>query len=535
MACRETNSGTWLWPTGLVAIALTVLPGCAGEAGSRRPESAASVNESRDVEATHAVTILRPPSYDHRILLPPTNWPAMHLLYSPLFEVDEQGLVRGKLVRRWEISDDGRTWTYHLRTDVTWHDGVPVTAEDYRFTVQLNRDQHRELPTSRSVEILDDSTVRVTFGDNSQDPLDDYAVLLPSHLLAGLDADALWEWEYWEHPVGNGPYRWLRRDPNLMVELEAYTDYAFGRPEIQRVTVQLGAHPLVELQAGNADVAGGYPSIPVNQLPALREDPDLRLYWAPDYRVSTLFLNHAHPALADPRVRRALTLAIDRRSFQRLREIPDEMPFWDVPLSPSQMRRGEYPDPLPHEPELARQLLSEAGWRDSDGDGVRDREGSPLSIEFLALTWNESARLLQFIQAQLQTVGVRVEIQPVQRHVAEERLATGDYGAFGLAIIGETFWSTLLGDGFEGGSPTGYWNSRLAELAMELQQTLVPEEQDRINREMWPILHEEVPVLFLGPGAWFTAAHRRVRGLESPLRAFPETLMGELWIEEDNR
>jgi peptide/nickel transport system substrate-binding protein len=320
-----------------------------------------------------------------------------------------------------------------------------------------------------------------------------------------------------------------------MVELEAYHDYAFGRPEIQRVTIRLADNPLVELQADNADVAGGYPSLPVNQLPALRDDPDLQLYWAPDYRVSCLFLNHAHPALADPRVRRALTLAIDRRSFQRLREIPDEMPFWDVPLSPSQMKRGEYPDPLPYDPDSARQLLSEAGWRDSDGDGVREREGGPLRIELLALTWNESARLLQFIQAQLQNVGVLVEIQPVQRHVAQDRLATGDYGAFGLAIVGESFWSTLLGDGFEGGSPTGYRNSRLAELATALQQTLIPEEQDRIYREMWPILQEDVPVLFLGPGAWFTTAHRRIKGLQSPLRAFPETLMGELWIEEEDR
>ena len=484
------------------------------------------------------ITLLLPTWYDHRVLLPPTNWPRMHLLFEPLFARDSVGEIEGRLVRSWEHSEDGRTWTYHFRTDAFWHDGVPVTAHDLKFTY----DRAGALGTFGSLDavqttVLDDSTAMVHYARRGHDPLDDYSVLLPAHLLQGMPPDSVWEWEFWEAPVGNGPYRWVRRDPGIMVELVANQGYYRTTPSIERVIVKLANNPVAELMAGNVDVTGWVVASP-EAVAALRNEETLNLYWMPQPDQSFIFLNHRHPAFADVRVRKALNLAIDHRLEQQLQEVPGEVPYFDVPLTPAQLARNEYPAPRPHDPDEARRLLDTAGWTDTDGDGIREKNGQDLAFTLLTVSRSVEGggAIFVFLQAEFRRVGVRLEIQPMQVSATRERFRAGEFDAHGPGTgqVGSVrFWRDLLGEKGEGDGATGYQNDRLFHLAQALDTTLVPARRDSIVQAMWPIFREEVPVISLGPRVYFTLAHERVKGLRSPDRVWAESHMADLWIEKE--
>ncbi len=287
-----------------------------------------------------SVTVLQ--TYGERIISPMVNMPAQHLLFMPLFQTSRDGELEGRLVREWEHSPDGRTWTYRLRTDIRWHDGVPVTAGDVKFTYDLygHPDVLRFTPGSLIATVIDDSTLTVMYESGFQnDPLDAWRGILPKHLLEHLDPTTIDDWDFWTQPVGSGPYRWVRYSPDTMIELEANPDFYLGRPDIDRVILKLrGGNAEIELEAGNVDIAGfGTLGRGSRRLVA---NPELGVYWSVDPSIRTIYLNHRHAALGDPRVRKAITLGIDRRTQRRLQDIPDEAAFFDVPIGDSCPKPG---------------------------------------------------------------------------------------------------------------------------------------------------------------------------------------------------
>ena len=202
-----------------------------------------------------------------------------------------------------------------------------------------------------------------------------------------MDPERLTEWDFWTRPVGNGPYRFVRLEPETMMEFEANPDFYMGKPRIERVILKFS------LDAGLTELLGGYvdaiPSFPPASLPTVRGDSRFQVYYSlGDDGASTqaIYWNNDNPLFRDPRVRRALTLAIDRRELIGFLGLPDDVPLVDGPLTPDQYQRGELPEPLPYDPVRARALLDSAGWRDQDGDGVRERDGR--QFQFTALLQN---------------------------------------------------------------------------------------------------------------------------------------------------
>ncbi len=214
----------------------------------------------RDNERTPSnkstITVLYP--YDERVLGPYWEMPAKFLMFLPLVTEDSLGRPWvARLAERWEHSPDFRLWTFHLRRDVRWHDGVPVTAHDIKFSLGLFANPNILFDNLwheiESFTVLDDFTFKMTF-KKPVDALDSWMVYYPKHLLEELDPKEFWKWEFWTQPVGNGPYRYVRHVPKTMVELEANADFYGGKPKIDRVVLKLGGSaPLVELMSGNVD------------------------------------------------------------------------------------------------------------------------------------------------------------------------------------------------------------------------------------------------------------------------------------------
>ena len=461
-------------------------------------------------------------TYFGRIFSPSVDNDAKHLVFLSLAAWGPNGKLEGRLAERWEPSPDYHEWTYHLRRNVRWHDGVPVTAHDVKFTfdLEIRPDVLQESRSLfQSVDVLDDWTVRIRSVNTTGYLLDN--IVFPRHLLESLDPAKFREWDFWSHPVGDGPYRFKRTVPDVMVELGANSDFYGGKPAIERVvlkTVSTGAHAISELRSGAVDLlVYADPA----QIPILRSEPRFRAYFEIfEWGSLAIFWQTRGALLSDPRVRRALTMAIDRRELLGILNWPRDLPIYDGPLMGHQVERHQWPDPLPYDPTQARALLEQAGWHEVGGDGVREHEGQRLQLIGLVPPEVPYRTIATYVQDRLRRVGVRLELLFLERASMRARLSTGTFDAY---FGGKTTSPEGVAGVFE-----FYPNPAVARLIAEAKLTDAPAEQDRIYGELMDICRTEMPVTFLFPGVTTFFAHRRVHGLSSPWRGNPMPRMDEL-------
>ena len=249
----------------------------------RKPADRPSVDRS-------TVTVLYP--YDERVLGPYMDVDAKFLVFLPLFYTDEKGHMQGKLAERWEHSEDYRSWTFYLRKDVKWHDGVMVTAHDIKFTLELISRPDILFDDAwlgmQSITVHDEHSLTIMF-EWPKDFPEDWLVYWPKHILENLDPKKFWEWDFWNQPVGNGPYRCVRHVPKTMMEFEANADYYAGKPKIEHVFLKFGSSSLLtELMSGNVDAITFFNR---SDIPKLAKSPQFRTYYA----ISSFFFARGYP------------------------------------------------------------------------------------------------------------------------------------------------------------------------------------------------------------------------------------------------
>jgi peptide/nickel transport system substrate-binding protein len=448
------------------------------------------------------------------------------LTFLPLVALDEEGAWVPRLAESWEVSEDFREWTFHLRRDAVWEDGVPVTAHDVVFSLELLRHPEvAELSNSgfEEVRAIDDHTVVIRSRTFAIGHAIVWTVFYPRHVLEGLEPGAIASWDFWSHPIGNGPYRVARVLPQTLMELEASPSYFGPRPKIGRVVLKfVGVSAQMEVLSGQVDAANIE-----RGLPRFIEDPRFRVHYRiVDDVAVMMFWNTQHPPLRDPRVRRALTLAVDRRGLLAGLGQPTELPLVDGPYTLRQIRRGELPAPLPHDPEKAISLLEQAGWSDSDGDGVRDRNGEPLRISVVTRVYSEEEALL--VQSDLARVGVRLELQLVETMVAWSRVTSGDFEAvLSLGPMSPEYLESLFGPA--GSTPLG--NHRLNETLARLKEEGDPVRVDDLYAQLMESFREEQPITVLFPWSRPWIVSRRLRGLSTPWVADPVAYVDRLWLD----
>jgi peptide/nickel transport system substrate-binding protein len=349
------------------------------------------------------------------------------------------------LARRWERRDSV-TLAFELDPRATWQDGAPVTARDVVFTFARARDSSiapglaRVLRRITAVTAEGDRRVVFGFSYPYAEQLYDavfHVAPLPAHLLAGLSPEELRRSPFLENPVGSGPYRWVRRVGGEYLELGANPRFFLGPPAIRRVIVRVAADPEARINlilSGEADAMDNVPP-PLANLHRLGADHDLRLIPVPSPTVGYLLFNQRdprdssrpHPVLADPDVRRAIVMALDRpRLVRAVLGAYAKVPYG--PVSPVLWIGHGTPAPLAQDVARARHLLAGRGWADHDGDGVVDRDGRPLSLTLSAPNTSAIRRQLSLlVQEQLRQVGIRVEVQQYDAPVWNQRRTTGQF------------------------------------------------------------------------------------------------------------
>ena len=437
------------------------------------------------------------------------------LIFQPLvtYEVNTCSDIVGGLAARWEPSSDWKTWTVELRSDVRWHDGMPVTSTDVAFTVGLLNDPdvlaYGAAPVD-SIEILDSLRFRVHLDRPSDWPVDGWFVVYPSHLLKDLDPAEFRSWEFWTRPVGNGPFRYVRHVPATMVELEANPDYYLGRPSIDRVQIKFtssgqGQSGVMELLAGNVDLVSRLSPIQADMLDG---EPNLSSYYIYQALSVWLIWNFTDPRFSDLRVRQALAHATDRVELQRVLGFPDGVPVTDGIFFMCDPQAIRTPEPYAYDLQRARTLFAEAGWDDSDGDGVIDRDGEPFA--FTLLLHRRAVTAATFVQDQLRRIGIDMQLQTLDWSIVNARFDAGDFEAI-IAPLPSPERRVVAT-----GSPLGVLDRELAKAVAALV------DEPDIDRKLrsWEIVGEQyrdlAPALFLHSVVHVLMADERLMGIGAP-------------------
>jgi len=358
------------------------------------------------------------------------------LLFTPLVRYDSAYRVTPGLAESWELSPQGVH--FHLVAS-RWQDGEPVTAEDVKFTFDLAKNPDVASPLAAAylaevstAEVVGPLDIRFTFTHPHSQPLEDFVwPPVPRHILEGVPPDELARHPFGRSPVGNGPYRLVSWDVNQQLVFEADPDYPAalgGPPGFTRVVYRIlpeSTSLLAELFASSIDVDGPLTPSGASKFEGRR---DVRLRSFPWRQFSYIGWNGVRPPLDRPEVRRALTMAIDREAIVRTAL----QGFGEVAsgVIPPWHRYAPALAPLPYAPDSAVILLRRLGWRDSDGDGILDREGRPFRFTLLANQRNPLyGDVAQIVQAQLRRVGVQVDVRLLEWQTMLSLHRARDYDA----------------------------------------------------------------------------------------------------------
>jgi peptide/nickel transport system substrate-binding protein len=432
------------------------------------------------------------------------------------------------LAESWDFSDDGLSLTFHLRPDAVWSDGVPVTAEDVIFSWRAQTSEALSWLWSDiteaidTVEAVDLHTVKYTFNRRYPYQLMDVndGPIVPSHAWAGIPFERWEETDWRELVVSAGPFMPGAHTPQQEIILERNPRYFLpDRPRITRLVFRVVPSKtalFTQLVAGGVDLVN---DIPPSEAARVQADPDLELIIYSDRSYTHICWNLENELFADPEVRRALGLAIDREilidavyeGFARLSLGPVLSNMWAF---------NREIEALPFDPELAAEIFSDAGWTDHDGDGVRDRDGRPFAFEILAPSESEVRQdVALLIERDLNRIGIAVTPRFIEWGAVQAAIATGDFDAFVNRWIEPTqvdlegIWHSAPPD-----EPTfnygRYANQEVDQLLTEVAATPDFADQKPLLDRIQAIIVTDQPYTFLVENTRLVGLNSRVGGAD---------------------
>jgi peptide/nickel transport system substrate-binding protein len=459
-----------------------------------------------------------------------------------LLRYDEQLVPQPYLATSWEVAPDGSSITFHLRDDVWWHDGVRTTARDVAFTYRTVTDPRTAFPNASywdhyeagvgGVEVVDDFTVRIRMTPHPDflDPWRSVAIM-PEHLLGEVAPDELAAHPYGSVcPVGNGPFVFDEHVPQdrwVFTANPGFPQALGGRPFVDRYVYRVVPEQttlLAELLTGGIDVDV---ATTARQAQVILEAENVELLRYPFRNTTFVAWNGRRPKLSDARVRRALTLGINRSEIV-MAVLEGYGTVANSLVPPFHWAYNDSEDAtLPYDPEGARRLLEEAGWRDRDGDGVRENaEGEPLSI---SVKYNSGSRTRQSVaeimQAQLAPIGVQITPEVVEWATLLDQITTPEVRDFDGVAMGwltdfkvdntDLFHSTRADQPF---AFAGTNNPEIDRLLEALALTVDPAEALPVWAEYQRALIQEQPYTFFFFPDHLDGVNTRMQGVEMDAR-----------------
>ncbi len=431
------------------------------------------------------------------------------------------------LAESWEFSEDGKELIFKLREGVHWEDGVEVTTDDVIFTYQKAIDPttktivHYAFSKIDTVVAVDKYRFKVFY----KEPFV-YAVyrwdigLLPKHILEGKDINTD---EFNRRPIGYGMYRFHSWTSNEQVVIEASKNNYWGRPYLDCMVFRIipeAAVQILELKAGNLDlVTRLHTTQYVRDLVGSEVEQNVNKFKYEDNFMYGFYFNLKVPLFQDRRLRQAIYYAINKPSIIQGVQAGMGRPCWG-PIPPESWAYNPNIKTYSYDPAKARQLLAEAGWQDSNGDGIIDKNGAPLEFTMLSMQNEAVQQIVTIVQQHLKAVGINMKIKVVEWSVyLNTFIAKRDFDMCvtrgGLAVLDPDltfeFHSSQIHD-------TEYnWATYInPELDRLLEDALKTFDQEKRKQYFWKaqeILAEDLPVIYLFLRDSFFATSKRVQGV----------------------
>ncbi|MFD0715379.1 peptide-binding protein [Paenibacillus sp. GCM10027626] len=409
----------------------------------------------------------------------------IELVFSSLYRFNEkQDIVPDLAEGEPQFSEDKKVMTIKIRNDAKFSDGQPVTADDVVFTYNIPINPEHVSPRKgtfdaiEKVEKVDDTTIKFTFKEPYAGYIDTLIYnIMPQHLLKDASVKDMDKSDFYKNPVGSGPFKlqeWKSGQYLTFVRNENY----YGKAGLDKVTIKIipdANAMMAQLQTGEINVV----DVPADNLAVIEDyaskNPDkLKLQKG---ITSSAYIyagwNLANPLFQDKNVRKALTMAIDRQA------IVDSVAEGQGELIHSQTTPSywNYTDDVPkfdYNVEQAKKLLEEAGWKDTDGDGILDKDGKKFEFEMRTNQGNKvREQVMTVVQQQLKEVGISVIPQ------------TMEGSAFINEFLAKNFTSVIFGWDISGDpNPKGIWHSSEIESGMNTISYSNPEVDKLIEEDL---------------------------------------------------
>ena len=449
-----------------------------------------------DNETFIVVSTEDPKSFNPDAQADDIGWPMFQNIFDGLFQLNWNNEIVNDLCETYDISDDGLTYTFHLRKGVKWHDGEPFTSADVQFTYQMIMDNSgvisQELNTSvAEMSCPDDDTFVMVLNAPNAPILGTLAwygnFIIPKHLYEGVE-----DWKTCDaamNPVGTGAYKFVSYDRGVSVVLEKNPDYHLGAPDPERLIFQIIPDSDTALQAffnGEVDMVKGVPS---SQVPALLQDPQYKMGYSSAARRYQIAMNMESEKMTWE-VRKAVALSIDREEISVKGTnslMPPAYGFYPPYCS---WAYNEDADIGERDVEQARSLLEQAGYTLND-------DGYYLDLELLVFTGGSYADCGKVMQSNLKDAGINLKLTVLESAAWNDRVDNGD---FDMAML----------NGYQGPDPdamskrvgTGgmanyskYSNAEVDELLAKARSLTKDEERGECYRRIQEIEAEELPII----------------------------------------
>lgn len=479
-------------------------------------------------------------------------------MWAPLLELGYDGLMVSGIAEMPEVSEDGKKYTFTLKEGVKWQDGTPITSEDIEFTFKVLMDKtytgrferenldvvgwkdYRDGVTDyiSGFEIIDDRTFSITLNSANGKNIYYFNVKPLAKHIYGVDyvqGNAKDLEKYHRTPFGNGAYKFVSYKDGEEVVLVANENYYKGKPKIENLIFRVvnETNQLLLLQNGDIDVIRQGMSVTDENLQLLEQLGFANAIITENLGYGYIAINHKEEILQDVNVRKALAYGLDRQSVveaafggqANVIDIPQSTVSWAYPDDEDFVK-------YPYDPEKAKQLLEEAGWK-VGSDVIREKDGVKLSLKFLASSPNSVNDALVPIMIQnYKDIGIEVKAEQMEFRTLIEKQTEAKEGKFSYhlaflawALTPDPDSSSVFGtDGSS--NKTLYSNPVVDELLKNALNEMDQDKRRELYNELYKELSDDLPYIFLYQRKNMDVYLARVKGMEgaTPYRSFIEDL-----------
>ncbi|MFC1632557.1 ABC transporter substrate-binding protein [Patescibacteria group bacterium] len=450
------------------------------------------------------------------------------LVFSSLMSYDENRVLAYQLATNYEISEDLKTYTFTLRDDVKWHDGEPLTAHDVVFTVESIQDQAFNSPLrlgfkSVVVEAPDDLTVSFTLKDPFVPFVHQLTFgILPAHIWGEIPAASASLAEYNQKPIGSGPFKFEELKKNQegdirVYKLTAFRDYFEGRPYLDEITLRFYDNFDDLIVAYNDKDVEGVHFLPANFQERLKRPTKTQIFDLnlPSYQA--IFFNKNNNSHLTTKVRTALSQAINRDHLIQEGLLGAATAIYS-PFVPGALGYNEGLAQPEYNSGLAGILLGQEGWAYAEEDGIRKKDGKPLTVNLTVQRGTETNSIAELIKEAWSNIGVVVNIVEMEVAELQTTLRDRDYEAllYGQLIGADAdiypFWhSTQTQD--PGLALTSYSNSDMDKYLEDARKEENSKKRRELHNKIEKILVADQPAIFLFSPLYLYALESSVKGI----------------------